>query len=101
MQLENSLKVTLRRRRRRRRRSTRDEPSFFALGKNTVKNNYLFDKKKATFFFTGFFRVPKNSRFITNAGGGAGARVIKRMFLAREKKRWKKVFFFIGYEVVL
>jgi hypothetical protein len=62
----------------------------------------LFDKKKVKLFFTGFFSSAKNSRFITNAGGGVGARVIKRMFLARAPKiRWKNVFlFFIGHEVL-
>jgi hypothetical protein len=58
----------------------------------------LFDKKKVKLFFTGFFcaKSAKNSRFITSAGGGVGAQVIKRMFLAQEKKRWKKVFLFLS-----
>jgi hypothetical protein len=60
-------------------------------------NNYLFDKKKVKLFFTGFFSSAKNSRFITSAGEGVGARVIKRMFLTREQKiRWKKVFLFLS-----
>jgi hypothetical protein len=64
------------------------------------KYNYLFDKKKVIVFFTGFFSNAKNSRFITSAGGGVGAPVIKQMFLAREQKiRWKKDFFNIGHEV--
>jgi hypothetical protein len=61
---------------------------------NNVFYNYLFDKKKVKLFFTGFFSSDKNSRFITSAGGGVGARVIKRMFLTGEKKWLKKSFFF-------
>jgi hypothetical protein len=49
--------------------------------------NYLFDIKKVKLFFTGLF---------LSAGGGVGARVKKRLFLAREQKiRWKNVFLFL------
>jgi hypothetical protein len=57
---------------------------FFVSGQRAGKNNYFFDKKKVKLFFTVFFLVLK-SRFITSAGGGVGARVIKRLFLAREQ----------------
>jgi hypothetical protein len=52
-----------------------------------LKNDYLFDKKKEN-FFSPFFSSAKNSRFITiyECGWGVGARVIKRMFFAQEKK---------------
>jgi hypothetical protein len=62
----------------------------------TIKYNYLFDKKKGKLFFTVFFPSAKKSCFSTSApGGGGGARVLKQLFLAREKKnQWKKVFSF-------
>jgi diacylglycerol kinase family enzyme len=50
--------------------------------------------RKVNLFFPGVFSSAKNSRFITSAGGGVGARVIKRLFKAREKKSGKKSFFY-------
>jgi hypothetical protein len=44
-----------------------------------------------------FFSIAKNSRFITSAGGGVGARV----FCTRTKNKVKKrISFFIGHEVL-
>jgi hypothetical protein len=61
----------------------------------------LFDKKKVKLFFSGFFSSAKNSRFIKSAGGGAGARVIKRMFVAQEKTKVEKsLSFFFGHEIL-
>jgi hypothetical protein len=58
----------------------------------------LFDKKKVKLFFTGFFYSAKNSRFITIAGGGVGARDV---FSTRTKNKVKKrISFFIGHEVL-
>jgi hypothetical protein len=54
----------------------------------------LFNKRKVKLFSLGFFSSAKNSRFITNAGGEAGAQVIKRMFLAREQKKVEKHFYY-------
>jgi hypothetical protein len=48
--------------------------------------NYLFVKNKVAFSSRIFFRVTKNGRFLTSAGGGVGAQVRKRPFLARLKK---------------
>jgi hypothetical protein len=50
------------------------------------------DQKRNTFFHLIFCSCAKNSRFI--AGGGVGARVIKRMFLALEKTPVKESVFF-------
>jgi hypothetical protein len=52
------------------------------------------DQKRNTFFHLIFCSCAKNSRFITSAGGGVGARVIKRMFLALEKTPVKESVFF-------
>jgi hypothetical protein len=52
----------------------------------------LFDKKN-TNFFSPFFFSAKNSRFITSAGGGVGAR-------EQKNKVEKRISFFIGHEVL-
>jgi hypothetical protein len=77
----------------------RPSADYFVVGRRQKEenNNYVFDKKEVNIFFTVFFSSAINSRFITSAGGGVGARVIKWMFLAREQKiRWKNVFLFLS-----
>jgi hypothetical protein len=65
-------------------------------GKQSIKNDYLFDKKKLNFFPLFFCSWAKKSLFITRAPTPSPALVIKQLFLALEKKPVKTLFF-IGH----